>query len=127
MIKQPFRFRFRDGFQTRSRERDASTDNEAIKSIASAIEAALNKAENEQIGLRARMNDVLSRAAIVAGNDLDDYLTRAEDRSTMLNNSDAEISRGEERLKVLAQNIKHVKFLETALRTRFPDLKTKSA
>ena len=123
MIKQPFWFRSGDGFRARSKERDADTDNEAIRSIASAIEAALNIAENERIGLKARIDDVLSRAAIVGGNDLDDYLTRAEDRSTMLNNSDAEIARGEERLKVLDQNIVHVKFLKTALRTRFPDLK----
>jgi hypothetical protein len=113
MIKQLFRFRSDGEFRTRSKERDADTDNEAIKSIASAIEAALNKAENERIGL----------AAIVGGNDIDDYLTRTEDRSTMLSDADAEIRRGEERLKVLDQNIVHVKFLKTALRTRFPDLK----
>ena len=123
MIKQLFRFRSDGEFRTRSKERDVDTDSEAIKSIASAIEAALNKAENERIGLKARIDDVLSRAAIVGGNDIDDYLTRTEDRSTMLGNLDAEIRRGEERLKVLDQNIVHVKFLKTALRTRFPDLK----
>jgi hypothetical protein len=123
MIKQLFWFRPGDGFRTRSKERDADSDNEAIRSIASAIEAALNKAENERIGLKARIDDVLSRAAIVAGNDIDDYLTRTEDRSTMLSNSDTEIRRGEERLKVLDQNIVHVKFLKTALQTRFPNLK----
>jgi hypothetical protein len=122
MIKQLFRFRSEGEFRTRSRERDADTDSDTIKYIASAIEAALNKAENERIGLKARIDDVLSRAAIVGGNDIDDYLTRTEDRSTMLSDSDAEIRRGEERLKVLDQNIVHVKFLKTALRTRFPDL-----
>jgi hypothetical protein len=69
------------------------------------------------------MDGVLSRAAIVGGNDIDDYLTRTKDRSTMLSKSDAEIGRGEERLKVLDQNIVHVKFLKTAMQTRFPDLK----
>ena len=123
MIKQLFWFRPGDGFRTRSKERDADSDNEAIRSIACAIEAALNKAENERIGLKARIDDVLSRAAIVGGNDIDDFLTRTEDRSTMLSDCDAEIRRGEERLKVLDQNIVHVKFLKTALRTRFPDLK----
>jgi len=123
MIKQLFWFRPGDGFRTRSKERDADSDNEAIRSIASAIEAALNKAENERIGLKARIDDVLSRAAIVGGNDIDDYLTRTEDRSTMLSNSDTEIGRGEERLKVLDQNIVHVKFLKTALQNRFPNLK----
>ena len=123
MIKQLFRFRSEGEFRTRSRERDADTDSDTIKYIASAIEAALNKAENERIGLKARIDDVLSRAAIVGGNEIDDYLTRTEDRSIMLSDSDAEIRRGEERLKVLDQNIVHVKFLKTALQTRFPNLK----
>jgi hypothetical protein len=123
MSKQLFRFRSDHGFRTRSKERDVNTDHDAIKSIATAIAAALNKAETERAGLKARMDDVLSRAAIVGGNDIDDYLTRTEDRSTMLSNSDAEISRGEQRLKVLDQNIVHLKFLRTALQTRFSDLK----
>jgi predicted component of type VI protein secretion system len=126
MIKQLFRFRSDNEFRTRSEQRDTDTDNEAIMSIAAAIEAALNKAENERTGLNARLEDILSRAAIVGGNDIDDYLTRTEDRSTMLSNSDAEIKRAEERLKVLGQNIAHVKFLKTALQTRFPDLRLKA-
>jgi hypothetical protein len=44
----------------------------------------------------------------------------------MLSNSDAEIRRAEERLKVLDQNIVHVNFLKTALRSRFPDLGLKA-
>jgi hypothetical protein len=127
MIKQLFRFGSDKEFRTRLKERDAGTDNEAIMSIAAAIELALHKAENERTGLKARIDDVLSRAAMVAGNDFDDYLTRGEDRSIMLNDSDSEIRRGEERLKVLDQKIKHVQFLEAALRTRFPDLKAKRA
>ena len=71
------------------------------RSIASEIEAALNKAKNERVGLEARIDDVLSRATIVGGNDIDDYLTRTEDRWTMFSNFDAEITRGEERLKVV--------------------------
>ena len=91
MIKQLFRFRPDNEFRTRSKERDTDTDNEAIMSIAAAIEAALNKVENERTGLKARLEDILSRAAIVGGNDSDDYLTRTEDRSIMLSNSDAEV------------------------------------
>ena len=86
MIKQLFRFGSDKEFRTRLKERDAGTDNEAIMSIAAAIELALHKAENERTGLKERIDDVLSRAAMVAGNDFDDYLTRGEDRSIMLNN-----------------------------------------
>ncbi len=121
MIKQLFRFR--SEFRTRSKERDAASDNAAIMSIAAAIDAALSKAENERTGLKVRLEDVVARAAIVAGNDIDEYLTRTEDRSALLNDSDVEMKRGEERLMELDQYIAHVKFLKTALQTRFPDLK----
>jgi len=123
MIRQLFRFRSDDGFRARSPERDASTDNEAVRSIAAAIEAALERAEAERAGLQGRIDDVVSRAAIVGGNDIDDYLTRTEDRSIMLSNSDAEIRRGQERLRVIEQNIAHFRFLKAALQTRFPDAK----
>jgi len=123
MIKQFFRFGSDDGFRARSPERDAITDNDAVRSIAAAIDGALGKAEAERTGLRARMDDVVSRAAIVGGNDIDDYLTRTEDRSLMLSESEAELRRGQERLRALDQNITHFKFLKTALQTRFPSIK----
>jgi hypothetical protein len=80
----------------------------------------MEKAESEQAGLKRRINEVISRAAIAGGNDIDDYLTRTEDRSSMLKDSDNEIRRGQERLGIIEQNISHFKFLKTALRTRFP-------
>jgi hypothetical protein len=111
------------GFQARSPERDAASDNDAIKSIAVAIDLVLEKAEAERAGLKDRIEDVLSRAAIACGNDIDDYLTRTEDHTSMLRESEAEIQRGQDRLKVLEQNILHFKFLKTTLQTRFPDCK----
>jgi hypothetical protein len=118
-----FRSRSSEGFQARSRERDAERDNEAVRSVAAAIDLVLEKAEAERAGLSNRIDNVLSVAAIVGGNDIDDYLTRTEDRSEMLRQSDAEIRRGQERLKVIEQNISHFKFLRTALHTCFPDWK----
>jgi hypothetical protein len=123
MIRQLFRSRSNQGFQARSSERDRNTDQEAIKSIAVALDTALQKADAERSGLKRRIDDVISRAAIVGGNDMDDYLTRTDDRSKMLSDSDAEIRRGQDRLNVLDQNISHFKFLRTALQTRFPDSK----
>src|SRR5262249_42185188 len=115
MISQLFRSRSK--FQARSPERDADTDNEAVRSVASAIDLVLTKAEAERTGLKNRIDNVLSVAAI------DDYLMRAEDRSQMLRESDAEIRRGQDRLRVIGQNISHFKFLRAALQTRFPDRK----
>ena len=118
-----FRSRSNEGFQARSPERDAASDNEAAKSVAVAIDLVLEKAEAERAGLKDRIEDVLSRAAIACGNDIDDYLTRTEDHSSMLRESETEIQRGQERLKVLEQNISNFKFLKTTLQTRFPDCK----
>ena len=110
-----------DAFQARSPERDAAKDNDAVRSVAAAIDQVLEQAEAERSGLKNRIDTVLAQAAVVGGNDIDDCLTRTEDRAKMLRDSDAEIRRGEERLKVIEQNIAHFKFLRTALRARFPD------
>jgi hypothetical protein len=123
MIKQLFRARSNSGFQARSPERDADTDNDSVRSVAAAIDLVLEKAEAERAGLSNRIDHVLSVAAIVSGNDIDDYLTRTEDCSEMLRQSDAEIRRGQERLTTIERNILHFKFLRTALQTRFPDCK----
>lgn len=121
-MRRLFRFGSDEGFRARSPERDANTDDDAVRSIAAAIDAALSKAEAERTGLRGRMDGVVSRAAIVAGNDIDEYLTRSEDRSDMLSKSEGELKRGQERLRVLDQNISHFRFLKTTLRTRFPNI-----
>jgi hypothetical protein len=123
MIRQLFRSRSKGPFQARSSERDSSTDDEAVRSVARAMDLALQKMDAERAGLKRRIDDVLSRAAIVGGNDVDEYLTRSDDRSKMLSESDAEIRRGQARLDVLDQNITHFKFLRAALQTRFPDSK----
>jgi hypothetical protein len=117
-------FRAKSGaFKARSPERDMSADAEAVQSILAPINLALERSEAERTGLKRRLDEVTSQAAIVAGNDLDDYLTRTADRSQMLDISEVEMQRAEERLKILDQNISHFKFLKTAVYTRFPDTK----
>ena len=120
MIRQLFRS---GAFQARSPERDAAKDDDAVRSVAAALDRVLAQAEAERSGLKERIDTVLAQAAIVGGNDIDDYVTRDEARAKMLRNSDAEIRRGEERLKVIEQNIAHFQFLKAALQSRFPDSK----
>jgi hypothetical protein len=120
-MRNPFRSKHQ--FHARSVDRDRATDDEAVKSLAIAIDLVLANADAERNGLKRRIDDVISKAAIVGGNDTEDYLTRTEERSKMLSSSDAEIRRGQERLAVLDQNITHFKFLKAALRARFPDAK----
>jgi hypothetical protein len=98
-------------------------DAEAVQSVLTAIDLVLEKAQAEHAGLKRRLDEVTSRAAIVAGNDLDDHLTRTADRSQMLDSLDVEIRYAEERLKTVDQNISHFKFFKTAIYPRFPDAK----
>jgi hypothetical protein len=123
MIKRFFRAKSTGEFKARAAERDIFADAEAVQSILGPINLALERSEAERTGLKRRLDEVTSHAAIVAGNDLDDYLTRTADRSQMLDISDVEMQRSEARLKMIDQNISHFKFLKTAVYTRFPDTK----
>lgn len=115
-------FRSRREFQVRSEERNLEVDRAAVLSIASVINDALEKAVAERNGLGRRIDDVLARAAIAAGNGVDEYLDRNDEDNRMLGASEDEIRRGERRLATLDQNIAHFKFLKVALQTRFPNL-----
>jgi hypothetical protein len=110
-------------FKARGADRDAETDRLRVESILNAIETALAAAEAEQAGLSARVEDVLSRAAVTFGNDSDEYLSREPLNSHHQDLFTAEILNGQRRLKEIATTISHFKFLKTALLTRFPDMK----
>ena len=118
-----FRSRSDGSFKARSLGRDSSADGNAVKIVADAINLVLEQAEAERMGLQKRMDDVIARAAVVGGNDADEFVTRAEDRSEMLKKSDADIKRGQARLSAIDNNISHFRFLKTALQSRFPDSK----
>ncbi|MGA9331045.1 MAG: hypothetical protein WBV83_18400, partial [Bradyrhizobium sp.] len=67
---------FSRNFQVRAPERDEETDCQRIATVMSAIETVLSAAENEQKGLKLRVEDVLARAAVTVGNASDEYLDR---------------------------------------------------
>ena len=113
-----------DGFRARSPERDAETAQLRVGSILTAIESALGAAETEQSGLSRRVDDVLARAAVTIGNGTDEYLDRDELDSRHQDLFDAEIKNGQRRLKELATEISHFRFLKTVVLSRFPDQKT---
>ncbi|GEC54208.1 hypothetical protein ABIF38_007832 [Bradyrhizobium japonicum] len=116
-----------EGFKARSAERDAETDRARIGSIMAAIEAALQAAESEQSGLGRRVDDVLARAAVTLGNGTDEYLEREALDNYHQDLFDAEISNGQRRLKELATEIAHFKFMKAAVLSRFPDYKPPAA
>ena len=110
-------------FKARSVDRDAATDRSRVGSILTAIENALHAAEQEQSGLNRRVEDVLARAAVTLGNGTDEYLERDALDSHHQDLFSAEISNGQRRLKELANEITHFKFLKAAILSRFPDFK----
>jgi hypothetical protein len=110
-------------FKARSAERDAETDRSRIGSILTAIETALSAAEQEQLGLSRRVEDVLGRAAVTIGNASDEYLDREPLDSQHQDLFGIEISNGQRRLKELASTITHFKFMKAAMLSRFPDFK----
>jgi hypothetical protein len=112
-----------DGFKARSAERDAETDRSRIGAIVAAIETALHAAESEQAGLSRRVDDVLARAAVTFGNGTDEYLEREALDNYHQDLFSAEISNGQRRLKELATEIAHFKFMKAAVLSRFPDFK----
>ncbi len=116
-----------DGFKARSADRDAETDRARIGSIVTAIETALQAAENEQSGLSRRVDDVLARAAVTIGNGTDEYLEREALDNHHQDLFDAEILNGQRRLKELAAEIVHFKFMKAAVLSRFPDFATQVA
>jgi hypothetical protein len=116
-----------DSFRARSAERDAETDRARIESIVTAIDAVLEAAENEQSGLRRRVDDVLARAAVTIGNGTDEYLEREALDNHYQDLFTAEISNGQRRLKELAAEIAHFKFMKSAVLSRFPDYKAPAA
>ncbi|MCC8956575.1 hypothetical protein H8B02_25050 [Bradyrhizobium sp. Pear77] len=119
--------RSEEGFKARSADRDAETDRARIGSIMAAIEAALQAAESEQSGLGRRVDDVLARAAVTLGNGTDEYLEREALDNYHQDLFDAEISNGQRRLKELATEIAHFKFMKAAVLSRFPDYKPPAA
>jgi hypothetical protein len=110
-------------FKARSAERDAETDRSRIGSILTAIETALSAAEQEQLGLSRRVEDVLGRAAVTIGNASDEYLDREPLDSHHQDLFSIEISNGQRRLKELATTITHFRFMKAAMLSRFPDFK----
>jgi hypothetical protein len=121
----PMLFGARDSnyFKARSANRDAEIDLGRAASILRAIEHALEETIAEHTGLRSRIDDAIARAAVTAGNNADEYLTREPEDNHFQNLLGTEIANGQRRLKELDVAITHFKFLQTALITRFPDLK----
>ena len=110
-----------DHFKTRSTARNTETDHARVTSIFRSIDDALEGAKAEQVGLKSRIDDAIARSAATLGNDSDEYLTRDPEDNHYQNLLGTEIADGQRRLNELEVTISHIRFLKTALVTRFPD------
>ena len=110
-----------EGFRARSAERDAEADLLRVGSVATAVETALQTAEKEHAGLSRRVDEVLARAAVTLGNGTDEYLEREPLDNHHQDLFDTEIQNGQRRLKELAIQIEHFRYLKAAMLSRFPD------
>jgi hypothetical protein len=108
-------------FKARSAERDAETDRARVGSILKAIENALQEAEQEQSGLKRRVEDMMARAAVTPGNGTDQYLDREALDSHHQDLFSTEIANGQRRLQELSTAITHFRFLKVATLSRFSD------
>jgi hypothetical protein len=104
--------------------RSPARDDEMIATLVGQVSSALHHAAGEiaaqREGLRRRLDAVITRAAVIGGNDIEDLLTRDESDAAILAASDVEIARAESRLKILEEQLSHFTFLEAALQSRFP-------
>src|SRR3954451_25141834 len=105
-------------FKARSAGRDAETDLARLRSVFDSIEAAIQSAEAEFAGLTRRVDDVLARAAMTVGSGTDEYLSREDLDSRLLDRLDVEIANGQRRLDELSTSITHFKSLKAGLMTR---------
>jgi hypothetical protein len=109
-------------FKVRSSQRDKQTDQERVSSIANAINAAIASAEKERSALNIRMNDAQDLAALAAGNDSDEYLTREPKDTLRIAGYEQQLIAGHKRIEELSTHIASLNALRDLCCSRFPDL-----
>ncbi len=107
-----FSFRTKSGTRFRSAGRDHETDEQRLAAIESAVREALVAAEREKSALGQRLDQARTMATILAGTDTYEHETRLPERSAGLAESEAEMSRAENRLLDLDRHISKLKRIE---------------
>jgi hypothetical protein len=110
-----FSFRSKSGARFRSAGRDRETDEQRIAALESAVREALVAAEREKSVLGQRLDQARTMATILAGTDTYEHETRLPERSAGLAESEAEMSRAENRLLDLDRHIAKLKRIESEI------------
>jgi hypothetical protein len=122
MIMQLFRRHSSGEFRTRSPDRDKQTDDAVLGSVGKAIDVALATLQAESEGLNQRLTDARERASLAAGNEHDEYLTREPSNLAGLRKFEEEMRQATARLKVLDEEIVHLRFVRATFYSRFANL-----
>jgi hypothetical protein len=122
MIMQLFRRQSSGEFRTRSPERDKQADFALLGSVGKAIDDALATLQAESEGLNRRLTDSRERASLAAGNEYDEYLTREPSNLAGLRKFEEEMRQATARLKVLDEEIGHLRFVRATFYSRFTEL-----
>ena len=110
-----FSFRAKSAARFRSVDRDRKTDERRLATIKSAVREALVAAEGEKSALGQRLEQARTRATILAGTDTYEHETRLPEKAAGLAESEAEMSRAENRLLDLDRHISKLKRIEGAI------------
>ena len=108
-------------FQVRSSQRDKQTDRERISSVVSAIDAAIGSAENERSSLTLRVENARDLAALAAGNDSDEYLSREPEDTKRIAGYEQQLIAGYKRIAELDAHIASLNAVREVCQSRFPD------
>lgn len=121
MLKQFFR-RGSSEFRARAPDRDRQSDLATLGNVGKSIEDALKAMQAEMEGLSRRLEDASSRASLVVGTDHDEYLSREPAKLAGLRKFEQEMRLATLRLKILNENIVHLRFVRATFYSRFPKL-----
>jgi len=110
-----FPFRAKSANNFRSPARDRETDGQRFAAIRSATREALDAAEREKSALGERLEEARTSATILAGTDTYEHEDREPGRAAELSESEAQMSRAEQRLVELDMHISKLKRIEATI------------
>lgn len=110
-----FPFRAKSANSFRSAARDRETDEQRFVSIRKAAREALEAAEREKSALGLRLDQARTSATILAGTDTYEHEDREPGRAAELAESEAQMSRAEQRLMELDAHISKLKRIEAVI------------
>jgi hypothetical protein len=109
-------------FRVRASERDTQTDQERVRGVLRAIDAAIGSAEKERNALGLRVKNAQDLAAMSVGNASDEYLTREPKDERSISAYEQQMIAGHKRVEELNTHIASLNAVRETCLARFPGL-----